>query len=133
MITTADAQNILIQSCSLFGIKAFPSWATPEGRIKTERIVVVPTSPQTPATYWEDCFIAVNLCVPDIKGKANLQRLDELERAAKARFKEWTYGTYDESAYRYRYENIGCEEDPNLGCHYVYIRVLFRVLNIKNN
>jgi len=43
----------------------------------------------------------------------------------------WTYGTRDGSAYRYRYENIGCEEDKDLGCHYVYVRVLFRVLNVK--
>ena len=133
MITIGDAQDILLRDCASFGLKAFPSWKTPEGRIKAERIVVVPTSPQTPATYWEDCFIAVNLCVPDIKGKANLQRLDDLERTAKARFKEWTYGTYDGSVYHYRYENISREEDADLGCHYVYDRVLFRVLNIKNN
>lgn len=36
-------------------------------------------------------------------------------------------------AYRYRYENIGCEEDKDLGCHYVYVRVLFRVLNVKKD
>lgn len=109
------------------------SWAIPVGKVNRERIVVITPPEQTPDTYWENCFVAVNLCVPDIKGEANLRRLDELERAAKARFKEWTYGTYDGSAYRYRYENIGREEDVNLGCHYIYIRVLFRVLNIKNN
>ena len=79
-------------------------------------------------------LFALPLATADSAVLARLEkRLDELERAAKARFKEWTYGTYDGSAYRYRYENIGREEDVNLGCHYIYIRVLFRVLNIKNN
>ena len=134
MITTGDARNILFSACKGVGIKDMhTSWAIPEGKVDRERIVVITPPEQTPDTYWENCFVAVNLCVPDIKGEANLKRLDELERAAKARFKEWTYGTYDGSAYRYRYENIGREEDVNLGCHYIDIRVLFRVLNIKNN
>ena len=134
MITTGDARNILVRDCSDFGIKGiFTSWAAPEGRIKSERIVVVTPSEQSPGTYWENCYVSVNLCVPDVKGDANLQRLDDLERAAKAKFKEWTYGTRDGSAYRYRYENIGCEADKDLGCHYVYVRVLFRVLNVKKD
>ena len=110
MITTGDARNILFSACKGVGIKDMhTSWAIPEGKVNRERIVVITPPEQTSDTYWE------------------------LERAAKARFKEWTYGTYDGSAYRYRYENIGREEDVNLGCHYIYIRVLFRVLNIKNN
>lgn len=35
MITTNDAQDILIRDCTDFGIKTFPTWDVPEGRIKT--------------------------------------------------------------------------------------------------
>ena len=91
MITTNEAQNILIHDCADFGIQTFPTWNVPEGRIKDERIVVVTPSEQSPATYWESCYISVNLCVPDVKGTANLKRLGELERIAKAKFKPWAY------------------------------------------
>lgn len=78
MITTNDAQDILIRDCTDFGIKTFPTWDVPEGRIKNERIVVVTPSEQSPATYWESCYISVNLCVPNIQGNANRERLKSL-------------------------------------------------------
>lgn len=133
MITTNEVQNILIHDCADFGIQTFPTWNVPEGRIKDERIVVVTPSEQSPATYWESCYISVNLCVPDVKGTANLKRLGELERIAKAKFKPWAYGIYDNTPYCYRYEGIGREEDKDLGCHYIYVRALFRVLNVKKD
>lgn len=83
MITTGDARNILFSACKGVGIKDMhTSWAIPEGKVNRERIVVITPPEQTSDTYWENCFVAVNLCVPDIKGEANLKRLDELERAA---------------------------------------------------
>lgn len=133
MITTKDAQDILIRDCSDFDIDTFSSWKVPEGRIKSERIVIVTPSEQSPATYWENCYMSVSLCVPDVRGNENTERLGELERIAKIKFKSWTYGTYDNTPYCYRYEGIGREEDKDLGCHYVYVRVLFRVLNVKKD
>ena len=32
MITTNEAQNILIHDCADFGIQTFPTWNVPEGR-----------------------------------------------------------------------------------------------------
>lgn len=93
MITTGDARNILVRDCSDFGIKGiFTSWAAPEGRIKSERIVVVTPSEQSSGTYWENCYVSVNLCVPDVKGDANLQRLDDLERPQRPNSKSGPMG-----------------------------------------
>lgn len=133
MITTGDARNILFQDCSAFGIKdIYTSWAIPRGAVARERIVVVSPPTQSQSTYWETCFIPVNFCVPDIKDEANLKRLDEIERAVKGRFKETTFGWHDGSAYTYQAESIGREEDKDLKCHYIYARIIFRVLNVKN-
>ncbi|EDN88241.1 hypothetical protein PARMER_00343 [Parabacteroides merdae ATCC 43184] len=71
MITTNDAQDILIRDCTDFGIKTFPTWDVPEGRIKNERIVVVTPSEQSPATYWESCLHLGESMYPGHQG--NLQ------------------------------------------------------------
>lgn len=133
MITTGDARNILFLACKEFGIKDIvTSWAIPTGKIMRDRIVVVSPTAQEAGTYWETCYLPVNFCVPDIGGEANLIRLDELERIAKTRFQETTYGTFNGSAYTYQAERIGREEDKALGCHYIYVSIYFKVLNIKN-
>ena len=132
MITTGDARNILFDACKEFGIEDMSiSWNIPNGKIKTERIVVIEPNSESLGMYWDDCFVRVNICVPDIdKGVANNIRLDELQRITKARFKNWTYGTHDGTAYHYRAQSVTKEEDAALECHYVYVRINFRVKNV---
>lgn len=130
MIATGDARNILFRDCEVFGLDRATSWNTANGKVKTERIVIVTPAEQSQSTYWEECYIPVNFCVPDLKnGKANQIRIDELERVAKKEFKNWRYGVFDGTPYKYRYESIYQEVDTDLGCHYVYVRILFKVLN----
>lgn len=130
MIATGDARNILYSDCEVFGIDRCNSWNTTKGKIKKERIVVVKPTEQAQSTYWEECYVPISLCVPDLpNGTANQARVDELERIAKERFKHWSYGVYDGTPYRYRYESIYQEEDKELACHYVYVRILFKVIN----
>ncbi len=60
-------------------------------------------------------YVEVNLCVPLSKsGKADLIRLNELERKAKEMFKDGVVGQYDGSWYRYSSESIGIEEDQRI-------------------
>ena len=40
-------------------------------------------------------------------------------------------GRYDGTTYHYSIESIGIEEDTSLKCHYVNVRILFEVLNVK--
>ena len=39
--------------------------------------------------------------------------------------------TYDGTTYRYSIESIGAEADAALKCHYVNVRILFEVINLK--
>lgn len=40
-------------------------------------------------------------------------------------------GRYDGTTYHYSIDTIGTEEDTALKCHYVNVRILFEVLNVK--
>lgn len=129
MITSGDAANIIYRDLADFSIKErYHAGNEPECEILTERIIIH-TKRQTPEPIWEKNFLDVNLCVPDKDGQKDKIRTDELEREAKAFFDK--VGEYDGSHYVYSWDNIGTEEDANLKCHYVNVRVLFEVLNVK--
>lgn len=130
MITTTDIANILYRDCQLFGIDIVPHGKKLTGPMKFERIVIH-AKKQQPGTYWKKSFVEVNLCVPDLKeGEANSIRLNELEKQAQGLFDDVT-GRYDDTTYHYSIESIGTEEDTALKCHYVNVRILFEVLNVK--
>lgn len=130
MIVTTDIGNILYRDCKTFGIDTVPSGKTLTGELKSER-VVIHTKKQQLGTYWKKSFTEVNLCVPDLsENEANTIRLNELEREANKLFDD-TVSTYDGTTYRYSINSIGTEADTALKCHYVNVRILFEVLNVK--
>lgn len=129
MILTSDVAEILFHDCQAFGIEVFRKGNIPVGELKKERITIHPKQ-QTPSQYWLKDFVEVNLCVPDVRGKANLRRLKELERQAKLLLDDIA-GEYDNSHYLYTISSIGVEEDTAMKCSYVNVRILFEVLNVK--
>ena len=130
VITTTDIGNILYRDCKAFGIDIVPAGETLTGELKSERIAIH-TKKQQPGTYWKKSFAEVNLCVPDLnENEANSIRLNELERQAMKLFND-VVSTYDGTRYRYSIESIGMEVDTALKCHYVNVRILFEVLNVK--
>ena len=130
MIVTTDIGNILYQDCKAFGIAIVPDGETLTGELKSER-VVIHTKKQQPGTYWKKSFVEVNLCVPDLsENEANTIRLNELEREANKLFDD-VVNSYDGTTYRYSIDMIGTEAETALKCHYVNVRILFNVLNVK--
>ena len=131
MIVTTDIANILYKDCKAFGIEVYQAGNIPDEdkKLSSERIIIIAKS-QSPETIWKKGFVEVNLCVPDMDGKANLIRLQELERKAQEVLDE-VVGEYDGSNYYYLIDSIGTEADTELRCHYVNVRLLFQVLNVK--
>ena len=131
MIVTTDIANILYKDCKAFGIEVYQAGNIPDEHkeLSSER-VIIRTKSQSPETYWKKGFVEVNLCVPDMDGDANLIRLQELERKAQEVLGE-VVGEYDGSNYYYLIDSIGIEADTELRCHYVNVRLLFQVLNVK--
>ena len=131
MIVTTDIANILYKDCKAFGIEVYQAGNIPDEHkeLSSER-VIIRTKSQSPETYWKKGFMEVNLCVPDMDGDANLIRLQELERKAQEVLDE-VVGEYGGSNYYYLIDSIGIEADTELRCHYVNVRILFQVLNVK--
>lgn len=127
MITTGDIATILVNDLKPFGIVTYKKGAIPEGKVTQERITVIPKEPK-PGTYWVKDFVEVNFCVPDIDGLANTKRLTELERQASGlRF----VSSFDGSTYRYKVYSTNQEKDNALECHFVNVKILFEVLNVR--
>lgn len=130
MIVSSDIANILYRDCKAFGIQIVPDGETLTGEITAERIVIHAKS-QQPGRIWKKGFVEVNLCVPDLGvNSANSIRLGQLERQAQSLLDD-IIGSYDGTHYYYRIANIGREQDTNLKCHYVNVRLLFEILNVK--
>ena len=131
MIVTTDIADILYKDCKAFGIEVYQAGNIPDEhkKLSSER-VIVRTKSQSPEAIWKKGFVEVNLCVPDMDGDANLIRLQELERKAQEVLDE-VVGEYDGSNYYYLIDSIGIEADTELRCHYVNVRLLFQVLNVK--
>ena len=131
MIVTTDIVNILYKDCEAFGMEVYQSGNIPDEnkKLSSERVIIIAKS-QSPEAIWKKGFVEVNLCVPDMDGKANLIRLQELERKAQEILDD-VVGEFDGSSYYYSIDQIGTEADTALKCHYVNVRLLFQVLNVK--
>ena len=131
MIVTTDIANIIYKDCEAFGMEVYQSGNIPDEdkELSSERVIIIAKS-QSPEAIWKKGFVEVNLCVPDMDGKANLIRLQELERKAQEVLDD-VVGEFDGSSYYYSIDQIGTEADTALKCHYVNVRLLFQVLNVK--
>jgi hypothetical protein len=132
MITTSDIADIIYKDCAFFDMERVPDGATLTGALTEERLTIHVKRPET-ESYWRKGFVEVNLCVPDIGGQASGGRLRELERTAQGAFRDYAVGTFDGSRYRYSLYSSSRERDESLECHYINVRILFEVLNVKNN
>lgn len=131
MITSSDIQTILYKKAQLLGVKeVYKEGNIMSGNYSTERVVILNNSAE-PGIYWRLGFMNVNLCVPDIDRDftANLTRLSELEALSYDVFKET--GKMNGLAYTYEVDSTRIEEDRAAHSHYVNVRILFEVLNVK--
>lgn len=131
MITTGDIANIIYRDCEVFGITRVPDGETVVGELTDERIVIH-TKELQEGTYWWKSYVEVNFCIPDYKDKSNKKRLDELQSNAHELWQNRTVtGVYNDCRYRYSLFTSSQLEESTLKCHYVNVRLLFEVLNVK--
>lgn len=127
MITTGDIETILVRDLKQFGIPIYKKDAIPEGEVSEERIDVISKEPK-PSKFWIKDFVEVNFCVPDINGMADKKRLTELERQAAGLR---SVSSFDGSTYRYKVYSTNQEKDAPFKCHFVNVKILFEVLNVR--
>ncbi len=131
MIVAGDIENILCDDLSTFGITVYRNGTMPEGKVTEERIVIIPESLKDDV-YWKKCMVEVRICVPDIQHEgipiADKERLGVLERQANMME---SVSSYDNSTYLYSVSETSQEREPELDCHYVSVKLLFEILNVK--
>ena len=128
MITTADIKNILYKDCKVLGINVCRDRPQLGSEGLQEEMIILHTKRQTPEKHWKKSFVEVNLCVPDLDGGENEIRTQEIEHLAIAALDNVT-GVFNKTRYKYGIESEGIENDTELQCHYVNLRILFEVLN----
>ena len=130
MIAVTNILDIIFDKCVDFGISDVRE--APKdilGPLKSEMIGIHAKS-LVPGTYWKKGFVEVNLYVPDIDGEQDLIRLGQLERVSYSVFDELS-GKFDGTGYRYSIYSTGIEENEPAQSHYVNVKLLFEVLNVR--
>lgn len=127
MIVSGDIDSILYRDLKPMGFEQFRKNAVKNGKVTSERVVIIAGTLQE-GIWWDNTIAEIHICVPDLQDNANTKRLTEIERMFKTLTKT---STYDGSTYRYSVLSTAQEEDTSLRCHYVNVRLLFEVLNVK--
>ena len=121
MIVSTDIQTILYKKALELGVT---------GVYKEDERVTVHSNSSEPGITWKVGFVHVNIAVPDLdeKGTPDLDRMNKLERMSMEVFKDTS--VFDGTPYTYEVDTTRIEVNRDLKCHYVNVRVLFKVLNV---
>lgn len=132
MVVSCDIGNIAYQDCCTLAAElgvseVYQGAAVPRGEVVQPRIVVHVDAPSDDK-HFRECFLNVNICVPDIGEMADLTTLGEYEREAWNFFEALSEAQYDGDWYGYEPQSATVESDAEMRCHYVNVKVLFFVL-----
>lgn len=130
MIVSTDIQTILYKKALELGVTGvYKEDDTPTGKLEEERVTVHSNSSE-PGITWKVGFVHVNIAVPDLdeEGTPDLDRMNKLERMSMEVFKDTS--VFDGTPYTYEVDTTSIEVNRDLKCHYVNVRVLFKVLNV---
>lgn len=131
-MTTANIRRVLRRILQPIGPKVCFPEDLPQGELSGERTVIAVSS-NAPGKYFASCIATVSLCVPDLsKGVAALSRLGELEKTAVEMFADGVEGDFGDDNYYISLKAHSIEDDAQLRCHYVCLKLLFETLNVMN-
>lgn len=128
---TKDIEQVLIEACAGLGIVPlsciYVSDDYPEGT--SERIVIRVKQQQRNPVFYTG-FVEVNAVVPDKEGRADHDRLQEVENILTEAFRYDTVTEFNDETCRYGLHSVSTLYEPDAKYHYVNARLLFEILNI---
>lgn len=127
MITFSTVEKILADKAKELSLPVYKEGTAPIGTVTAERVMIHAKEPQ-PSDYWLKSFCEVNILIPNIDGNANGRRLGEVEALAIPIFKDSGYS--NGIFYTYNVYTTHHEEDVDLKCWFVNIKILFKTKNI---
>lgn len=143
MISTYDMQKVLYADCR--GIDFSPvipeaeymdgvvpiyhGFNVPKGAVEAPRITIH-IKESVNGTVWTKRYVEINLSVPDLdEDIADMHLLGQVEQIMLLHFKTPRTGELDSGSYEYSLDSYSQEQDTQLKCHFVHIRLLFQILN----
>lgn len=128
---TKDIEQVLITVCEGLGIVPFSRIYVPDDYPEgmDERIVIHVKQPQRGDIFYKG-FVEVNAVVPDNNGRADHQRLQEVENILVDAFRYDAVGTFGTDTYRYGLYSHQVLREEEAKFHYVNARLTFEILNI---
>ena len=128
---TKEIEQVLITACSELGIVPVSRVFTPEDYYDgVDERIVIHVKQQRRAPIFYRGFVEVNAVVPDIEGRQNHRRVQEIEEILCDAFRHDHVGDFSGETYRYGLESIQVLSEPDAHYHYVNARLLFETLNI---
>ena len=128
---TKDIEQVLIEACAGLGIvplsSIYVSDDFPEGT--DERIVIHVKEQQRNPIFYTG-FAEVNAVVPDNSGRADHERLQDVENILSSAFRYDTVTEFNGETIRYGLHSIKTLYEPDARYHYVNARLLIELLNI---
>lgn len=129
---TKDIEQVLITACAGLGIVPLSSIYVaddyPEG-IDGERMVIRVKEQQRNPVFYTG-FVEVNAVVPDVDGRADHTRLQEVENTLAEAFRYDTVTEFNGETCRYGLHSIRTLYEQDAKYHYANARLLFEILNI---
>lgn len=130
-ITTTDIRKIMRGILNSIGLPIYYKDDLPNEEIDNDRIIIV-TSGEGYGKIWATTIVTTSICVPDpAPNVANLTRLSEYERISLSMFRDGIVGIYNGDNYSISLLKNGTDEDRQMKCHYVSLKLSFEVLNVK--
>ena len=127
MIASTDIGDILYAASNDLGISRYQLGNIPTGAVTADRVIIVRPKLQN-EKYWNKAYPYIKIEVPDINGKTDITKLQTYERQVYTLF-DGIVGEHDGTSYYYSVDTVSIEEDTDLKCHHVEIRLLFEILN----
>lgn len=126
-----DIEEVLIRACEGLGIvplsRIYVPDDYPEG---TDERVVIHVKPIQRGEIFYKGFAEVNAVVPDVNGRADHARLQEVADILVNAFKYDTVGEFGNDTYRYGLYSHTVLRESEARFHYVNVRLTFEILNI---
>lgn len=126
-----DIETVLVGVCSGLGVVPLESiYVSDDFPLGTDERIVIHVKERQRGDYFYRGFAEVNAVVPDISGRANHARLQEVEDILVNAFKYDVCGDFDGETYRFGLYSHKVFREEEAKYHFVNARLLFETLNI---
>ena len=128
---TKDIEKVMIRACESLGIVPLSQiFVSDDFPLGTDERIVIHVKGQVRGDIFYKGFVEVNAVVPDVNGRADHERLGDVENILVDAFRYDVVGDFGQDTYRYGLYSHEVIREAEAKFHYVNARLTFEILNI---